>query len=273
MLTLSKIFILFLLYVSIAYAENLPTIHQIYQAAESGNLESAHAMVDEVLKAHPQSAKAHFVNAEIVLRQGDIAKAKSELAIAQQLAPGLPFAKPSAVESLKRHLAQNTVIIPSVQKQFPWMMLIAGIAVAVLIWLIMRSLFSRRSDINGSQNYNGYGAVSHPQNNNGPYGPSGYGAASINPMQSGGGLGSSIASGLATGAAAGVGIVAGEALIHHFMDGSSEPNAAMNHTSDNQERSQQSDYDMGGGDFGMNDSSSWDDSSSDGFNDSGDDSW
>ena len=269
MLTLSKIFILLLLYVSIACAENLPTIHQIYQTAQSGNLESAHAMVDEVLKAHPQSAKAHFVNAEIVLRQGDIEKAKSELAIAQQLAPGLPFAKPSAVESLKRHLAQNAVIIPSLQKQFPWMMLIAGIVVAVLIWLIMRSLFSRRTDINGSQYYNGYGAVSYPQNNNGP---SGYGAAAINPMQSGGGLGSSIASGLATGAAAGVGIVAGEALMHHFMDGSSEPDSSMHHTTDNQ-GSQQPDYDMGGGDFGMNDSSSWDDSSSDGFNDSGDDSW
>lgn len=269
MFSLSKIFILFLFSVSIAFAENLPTIHQIYQAAQSGNLESAHAMVDVVLKAHPQSAKAHFVNAEIVLRQGDVAKAKSELAIAQQLAPGLPFAKPSAVDSLKRHLTQNAVAIPSVQKQFPWMMLIAGIAVAVLIWLIMRSLFARPAVYNSASPYSGYGTVPQPQNNNGPYGPSGYGGGQSYPQQSGG-LGGGIMSGLATGAAAGVGIVAGEALMHHFMDGSSESNNAVNHSSDNQSY-QQSNNDMGGEDFGMNDSSSWDSGSSDDI--SSDDSW
>ena len=81
----------------------------------------------------------------------------------------------------------------------------------------------------------------------------------MGPMgQPGGGIGSGIMGGLATGAAVGVGMVAGEALAHHFMDGGSSTagNVApvadsWGNTSDN----------MGGSDFGIADSSSWSDSS------------
>lgn len=61
-------------------------------------------MVEEVLKAHPQSAKAHFVNAEILSAQGQITQARSELNMAEQLEPGLSFAKPQAVQTLKDKL-------------------------------------------------------------------------------------------------------------------------------------------------------------------------
>ena len=56
-----------------------PTIDQIYQASKSGNLQTAQTMIKEVLKAHPESAKAHFVQAEIFSRAGNQTDARAEL--------------------------------------------------------------------------------------------------------------------------------------------------------------------------------------------------
>jgi hypothetical protein len=42
-------------------------------------------------------AKAHFVQAELYSRQGKLDFARQALASAEQSAPGLPFAKPEAV--------------------------------------------------------------------------------------------------------------------------------------------------------------------------------
>ncbi len=76
--------------------------------------------------------------------------------------------------------------------------------------------------------------------------------------------------GLATGAAVGAGVVAGEALLHHFLDGrkavpsneqafpSFETIPSLPSTAPN---------DMGGNDFGVADNSSWDDNSSGGDSD------
>ena len=74
----------------------------------------------------------------------------------------------------------------------------------------------------------------------------------------GGGIGSGIMGGLATGAAVGVGMVAGEELAHHFMDGghSDVGNAAP--VADSWGNSSNG---MGGSNFGIADNSSWDDNS------------
>src|SRR5689334_16353172 len=74
-----------------------PTVHQIYETASRGDLRGAQSMVDEVIRHHPQSAKAHYVKAELATRAGDAGTARSELQAAEKLAPGLPFAKPEAV--------------------------------------------------------------------------------------------------------------------------------------------------------------------------------
>ena len=57
-----------------------PTLHEVYQAAESGNLKQAEAMMDQVLRDHPNSAKAHYVEAELLTKEGRIDMAKAELA-------------------------------------------------------------------------------------------------------------------------------------------------------------------------------------------------
>jgi hypothetical protein len=254
-----------------AFANNIPSIHQVYQAAESGNLNGAHQMIEQVLNAHPESAKAHYVDAEILARQGDLSSAKTELVKAEQLSPGLPFAKPQSVQSLKQHLSMlssmpNSATLTgtpqSTNSPIPWMMIIMAVGAVLLIWLAIRAFSSRNTNGYPPQ-YNGGNSTSgvNPNQNN-PYGQP-------YPPQSSG-LGGGIMSGLATGAAAGVGFVAGEELIHHFMDGSSSNNNA-NNVNNTQIVNTEPSNEMGGNDFGLEDSSSWDSSSSDDM--SSDDNW
>ena len=65
--------------------------------------------------------------------------------------------------------------------------------------------------------------------------------------------------------------MAGEALMHHFMD---EPSTNTHDNTNNTPIvNNEPTNDMGGNDFGVNDNSSWDDSSSETLSDSSDDSW
>ena len=90
-----------------AMAQSEPTLKQIYEAAQAGKVEQAQTMVQQVLVAHPNSAKAHFVQAELFARQGQAGRAREALVAADKLAPGLPFAKPEAVQALRTQLASK----------------------------------------------------------------------------------------------------------------------------------------------------------------------
>ncbi|GAB3765610.1 hypothetical protein GCM10028796_23230 [Ramlibacter monticola] len=96
-----------------------PTVDDIYKAASSGNLTGARSMVDQVIAKHPNSAKAHYVKAEIAARQRDAAVARTELQIADKLAPGLPFAKPEAVTALRAQVDQLSQPRPAPRPMAP----------------------------------------------------------------------------------------------------------------------------------------------------------
>jgi hypothetical protein len=66
-----------------------------------------------VLQQHPQSAKAHYVEAQLLYRASKLDQARTELATADRLEPGLPFAKPEAVAMLRAQL------VPVVELQAP----------------------------------------------------------------------------------------------------------------------------------------------------------
>jgi cytochrome c-type biogenesis protein CcmH/NrfG len=85
-------------------AEVDPTVAQIYHAFKSGHIEQAQQMLDQVLRDHPDSAKAHFVQAEIDAAEGHYELARAQLALAEKLKPGLPNIKPRAVQELKAKL-------------------------------------------------------------------------------------------------------------------------------------------------------------------------
>jgi len=234
-----------------AWADALPTVHEVYSTAESGRLHEARVMVEKVLEAKPDSAKAHYVKAEICAAQSDLACVRSELKTAEKIEPGLPFANPNAVAKLEAKAsgqAPMTTMSHHAKRAFPWGWLLLGLGiVALLIWIV--SIANRRGQARGPMTYNGMpNSPSYPGSGMGGMAP-GYGT----PMQ-GGGLGSTLGRGLATGAAIGAGMVAGEALadgLFHHGDGGAPMAGGL-------DTSPASTPDLGGNDFGINDGDGWD---------------
>jgi tetratricopeptide (TPR) repeat protein len=246
-----------------------PTISQVYQAAEAGKFAQAQQMMDQVLRDHPNSGKAHFAEAELLAKEGRINQARTELASAERLEPGLPFAKPAAVQELKSLLAANVsraavgeptyAAAPAFTPSgLPWGLIFLVLAANMLIVYF----FNRRAKAAvpaGPDNLRFGGTYNAGV-------PSYGGPMPMTPA--GGGMGSGILGGLATGAAVGAGIVAGETLMHHVFDGNGQATAAPLSSGDWNNPAQT--YDMGGNDFGLTDDSSWDDAPG---GSSGDDDW
>jgi uncharacterized protein len=233
-----------------ALADTGPTVHQIYQAASSGHLDQAQQMMDQVLRDHPDSAKAHYVQSELYAREGKLPLARAELDRAEQLSPGLPKEDPRSVVELKSQLGLMRRGYPigaaresTPRLNFPWGTVLILVLVIGAFWM----LFRRRTT------YAQYPPGNVPTAGPGGYGPGGYGPGGA---VAGGGIGSTVAGGLAGGLAAGAGLVAGEALAHRFLEGG-QPSAPPLPAEDDG-----ANKDMGGADFGVNDPGSWDDGGS-----------
>ena len=253
-----------------------PSLHEVYQAADAGRMDDAQRMMKEVLQAHPGSAKAHYVEAELLAKQGQTKAAESELATAEKLAPGLPFASAQSVSSLRgtiEHRAPTAVAQPQpvqmapVQREsgLPWGMIFMGLGLIAFIVWASRLMANRNAQYNAGGAQPGMAGGYRPPYSPAPYGgsPQGYGMPGQMPA-SGPGLGSQVLGGLATGAAVGAGVVAGEAMMHHFMDGDRPSHRNDQSFADSGSIPNLPSTpldDMGGSDFGIADNSSWDDSS------------
>jgi hypothetical protein len=241
------LFLLALTCCGAAFADTDPTLQQVYTAANSGHLEQAQQMMNQVLRDHPNSAKAHYVAAEIYAKQGNFSLAREELSGAERLEPGLPFAKSQAVQALKTELSTPQPRAGAVagSSSFPWGMALAVFAGLAVFWMVMR----RRSS--GSDYL-----PARPMTNTSAGMPGSYGSPGTS-----GGMGSGIVGGLASGLAVGAGVVAAEELAHHFLGGDRRMGNGMGPLDHN------GDYppinnDMGGSDFGITDPGSWDDGGS-----------
>ncbi|GJI95060.1 hypothetical protein RugamoR57_17780 [Duganella caerulea] len=267
-----------------------PTIHDVYVAAEAGKYTDAQALMDQVLKAHPNSATAHFVEAELLAKQGKFAAAQGELATAERLSPGLPKVNPSALAKLRTLLADGQKPRANYSQQqparsnagysngnygapqssgIPWgTVLILGGGLLGFIWLASRFMSRRNQQTDSYNNPAGFnpGGGAAPGYAPGAYPQQGYPQPGYGQPQ-GSGMGSRIMGGLATGAAVGAGIVAGEAIARQFTGG--------NHDSGSHDQSRNDIVyddpsrdellrrdDMGGNDFGV--SGGWDDGGSSG---------
>ena len=259
-----------------AMAQGEPTLDQVYQAAQAGRVEQALEMMQPVLKAHPGSAKAHFVEAELLARQGLAAQARDQLAQAERLAPGLPFAKAESVHNLQRALAapQGSKAIdaghrpamgeraaPASGSSMPWGVLLAVGGGALAAWVLMR--LGRPAAAQSVA-----GAAGTP----GPTAGQGWAVPGMNtsvqasgmPVQAASsGLGSQLAGGLATGLAVGAGVVAAESIGRSLFGGAAHaapaPLQAPPSGYDPVFGNTVANPDMGGNDFGVNDAGSWDD--------------
>ncbi len=239
-----------------------PSMHQVYEAAKAGHLDQAQQMMDQVLRDHPKSGKAHFVQAELYAREGKTALARSELTQAEEFDPGLTHEDAHSVQELKSQLGfaprsisseRFGIPAPAPAVHFPWGTVVILALVIGVLWM----LFRRR------QVYPQYPTGTPGVGGGGPgsgYGP-GYGGPGPG-YGGGGGIGSGIAGGLASGLAVGAGVVAGEELAHHFLDGGRRDGGVIPPATaaDGGDWQQSSNSDMGGSDFGVNDPGSWDDS-------------
>jgi uncharacterized protein len=270
----------------LAMAQQEPTMNQIYAAAEAGKLDQAQVMVQQVLVAHPKSAKAHFVQSELYARQGNTGRAREALSLAQSLAPGLPFAKPEAVAALEKQLATKALAAPSVpatvnpgygaaapaKSSGSWLLpaLLAG-GVIVAAYFIFRRKPAQAFEQNaaysgGLSGPQGFGNGNLQPNMQGGYGQQpmygqpGYGQPGYG-QPAGSGLGGKIMGGVATGLAVGAGVMAAEAIGRNLMG---NHDAAPSHATDNSAANSYepiSNADMGGNNFGISDTS-WDDAGS-----------
>ena len=244
-----------------------PTIDQIHAKAVSGDIQGSLTMMEPVLKDHPNSAKAHYVEAELLAHAHRIGEARIELAKAQELAPGLPGVKPQSLSQLNAALngtagrvAGTGVAAPvPVQSSLPWgPIVVIGLAVFALLAILRRRSAPAYVQANGAAGY--------PAGMTGAPGPGyapGYGGGMPMGGGMGAGMGGGILGGLASGVAMGAGVAVGEEVIGHMFGGHqsgiggmgggiADPNA-----------------DMGGNDFGISDAGSWDDGGSGG----GDGGW
>lgn len=281
-----------LLSFGLAMAQSEPTLNQVYAAAQAGKLDQAQVMIQQVLISHPNSAKAFFVRSELYARQGDLPRAKEALATAEKLAPGLPFAKPEAVQALRAQLAAKkspTAVSGSDNHSVAPMAVAAALGVPTpsptswVLPLLLASgviglgyfLFRKKKpdpyfqqpglvnqgSLSGPQTFgSAVGGVAFDQpayaNQGGMQPPYGQPAGS--------GLGGRIMGGVATGLAVGAGVMAAEAIGRNLMGGHNTSASVV--TTDSLASSDfqaiDSNPDMGGQSFGINDTSSWDDASS-----------
>jgi hypothetical protein len=260
-------------------AQSEPTLNQVYAAAQSGKLDQAQLMIQQVLISHPNSAKAFFVQSELYAKQANLAKAREALATAEKLAPGLPFAKAQSVQNLRSQLSENrtpqvlsgstarpTVLdtsygaapVTPASSPFSWFLplLLAGGVIGLGYFLFRKrqpnsyapANYSNQNGMNGPQNFGmGNAAVMQPP----PYG-----------QTPGSGLGGRIMGGVATGLAVGAGVMAAEAIGRNLFGDHTPSGGATNTLANNDFQALNSNTDMGGADFGINDASSWDDGAS-----------
>ena len=287
-----------------AIAQAEPTINQIYEAAQAGQLDKAQTMVQQVLIMRPNSAKAHFVQAELFARQGLPQKGREALATADKLAPGLPFAKAEAVQALRTQLAAKALApaaVTSPAKQSfgmdtpatatssvsPGLLLLLGAGVVgLVVWLIRRKpavSFSPATPamqtgmaggLNGPQSFgsgaapmfNQSGQPGQPAYGQPAYGQPGYAQPGYGQQPGGMGMGGRVVGGLAAGLAVGAGVMAAQAIGKNLMgnnESASNNNAGhFNDNAGNRFEPLPGNSDLGGQNFGMTDSSSWDDAGS-----------
>jgi hypothetical protein len=287
-----------LAWAGLAAAQAEPTIQQIYATAQSGQVDKARQMTQEVLRTHPNSAKAHFVLAELEASQGNVTRAGDELATAERLAPGLPFARPEAVQALRARISpapalrsqrdagrQAVSSAPEAPRSpsFPWgILLLAGGFIAAAAWFMRSRTASRNAAAAAVPARFGAAAAGTGWGAQQP----GYGAQpAYAPAPAQSGMGGNIMGGLATGLAVGAGVLAAQEIgrrmlgdhQQHGIGGVGDAHATGT-ASDSQLARDAGLGSVGGGgggndalpaDFGINDTASWDDGGSMGADDGG----
>jgi hypothetical protein len=106
-----------------------------YGAAEQG--------LEEIIKNHPQSAKAFYAMAQAQAGLGHLDKARYALDKAQGLEPSLSFASSSNVETLRQAITPQSAKIEPVSEGHFWATLFALLFVGFIGWAIYKFITKR----------------------------------------------------------------------------------------------------------------------------------
>ena len=94
-------------------AWGLPTLQQVEAEVGRGNYAQAETMMHEVVTARPGSAKAHYIYAEILAHNANLAQAAAEARRARELDPQITFTDPQKFQSFEELLQREQRPKPS----------------------------------------------------------------------------------------------------------------------------------------------------------------
>ncbi len=76
-------------------ASALTSLQEVESAVQQGHFARAEAMMHDVIVANPGSARAHYLYAELLARDGDLPAAAEEARTAIRIDPKITFAEPA----------------------------------------------------------------------------------------------------------------------------------------------------------------------------------
>ena len=82
-----------------------PSVNDVEAAIARGDMGQAQSMMDQVISAHPKSARAHYLDAQILERNHRYADALSHISTARTLDPSIGFTDRSRFEAVERRIS------------------------------------------------------------------------------------------------------------------------------------------------------------------------
>ncbi|WP_213780840.1 tetratricopeptide repeat protein [Caballeronia sp. dw_276] len=90
-----------------AAAFAVPSAGQIEQSMTQGNWSQAESQLNEVIQAHPNNAKAHYLYAQVLDREGRSADALAQIQQAKTLDPAIKFTDPSRFNATEARIRSD----------------------------------------------------------------------------------------------------------------------------------------------------------------------
>ena len=90
-----------------AAAFALPSVEAVQKEVQQGHYAQAESMMHEVVAAKPNSAKAHYIYAEILAHNGRFDQAAQEARLARQIDPQIAFTQPDKFRAFEQSLQRE----------------------------------------------------------------------------------------------------------------------------------------------------------------------
>jgi hypothetical protein len=99
----------FVIPLSVVNLDAVPTLNDVSTAVKSGNYTEAAWMLRRVFEAHPENALAHYILAQILVRQGKALSGLGELDRAKELDPSYSFTSSDKLRHVEEYITRNAL--------------------------------------------------------------------------------------------------------------------------------------------------------------------